>query len=253
MSPWLVRRALVAVEVQDLDVAAGGGFAHRARAHLQAGEVADQQGVLRLAVAVVDRDAVKLLPPLYDRRVEGLARRDGVPDPREIRPLELAGLGQQTVLGRGLAQDGYAVSLYEVEALARLEATLVEEDLRTKAPRSEQDVPDALGPPGTGGAPETVAFLKIEPVSCLHPLGVGVAVGVQNAFGVLGGPGGVEDERAVVRRRVLRLEPVRGRLNEVLEALPAVPLDRPGRRSAAGSRLRPGSGRPPRCLRDRRS
>ena len=102
-----------------LHVAAGRGFAHGARPHFEAGVVADEQGVLRLAVAVVDGQAVQLFPALYDRRVQRLPGRDGVPDGGEVGALQLGGLGEEAVLGRGLAEDGDVVALYEVQALAR--------------------------------------------------------------------------------------------------------------------------------------
>jgi hypothetical protein len=71
-----------------------GRLAHRARAHLEAGEVADEEGVLRLAVAIVDGQALQLLPPLNDRGVHGLAGRDRVPARGEVGPFEFGGLGE---------------------------------------------------------------------------------------------------------------------------------------------------------------
>src|SRR3712207_4801371 len=198
----LVRPALVALRVHDLHFAAGGGLAHRTGAYLEAGEVADDQGVLRLAVAVVDRDAVQLFPPLYDRRVQRLPGRDRVPEPREVSVLQLGGLREQAVLGRGLAEDGDLVPLHEVEPFGLVEATLVEEDLASEAPRPQEDVPDALRPAGPRSAPQPVTLLQIQPVPRLHPLRVGVAVGVQHALGVLGGPRGIEDERPIIGRGV---------------------------------------------------
>src|SRR5918997_1306754 len=136
----------------------------------------------------------------------GLAGRDRVPDPGEVRPLQFRGLGEETILCRRLAEDGYAVPTDKPQALGRVEAAVVEEELRSEAPRAEKDVPDALGPPGPGGAPEPVPFPQIEPELGLHPLGVGVAVGVEHALRVLGSARGVEDERAVLGGRVLWLE-----------------------------------------------
>src|SRR3712207_2832384 len=59
----LVRPALVALRVYYAYVAAGGGLAHRAGPDLEAWKIPGEQGVLRLAVAVVDSDVVQLLPP----------------------------------------------------------------------------------------------------------------------------------------------------------------------------------------------
>src|SRR5215211_4834722 len=157
----LVRRALVAFGVENLHAASGGGLAHRAGPHFETREVADEQGVLRLAVAVVDRNVVQLLPPLDDRRVQGLARGDGVTDLREVRLLQLVRFGEEPVLGRGLAEDRDPVVLDQVQPLGGVEAALVEEDLRPPAPRPEVHVPDALGPPRPGGAPEPISFLEI--------------------------------------------------------------------------------------------
>ena len=106
----LVGRALVAFGVDDLYLAAGGGLAHRAGAHLRGGEVADEEGVLGLAVAVVDGDVVEVLPAFYDGRVQGLAGRDSVADRGEIGAFELRGLGEEAVFGGGLAEDGDVVA-----------------------------------------------------------------------------------------------------------------------------------------------
>jgi hypothetical protein len=76
--------ALVAFGVDNPHVAAGGWLAHGAGPHVETGVVADEQGVLRLAVAVVDGDAVQLAPELDDRRVQRLAGGDGVADGGEV-------------------------------------------------------------------------------------------------------------------------------------------------------------------------
>src|SRR3712207_4523067 len=113
----LARGALVAVRVYDQYVAAGGGLAHRAGANVEAGEVADDEGVLRLSVAVVDRDVVQIFPPLYDRRVQWFPGGDGVPDLREIRLFQFRRLGEEAVLGRSLAEDRDPIPPYELQTL----------------------------------------------------------------------------------------------------------------------------------------
>src|ERR687898_117990 len=110
----LTRRAFVAFGVEYSYVAAGGGFTHRAGPDLHTGEVSDEQGVLRLAVAVVDCEPVQLLPPLYDRRVQRLTSRDRMPDACEVGAFELGGVGEYPVLRRGLAEDGDTVPRYEL-------------------------------------------------------------------------------------------------------------------------------------------
>src|ERR671921_624040 len=110
----LTRRAFVAFRVEYSDVAAGGGFTHRAGPDLHTGEVSDEQGVLRLAVAIVDREPVQLLPPLHDRCVQRLTSRDRMPDACEVGAFELGGVGEYPVLGRGLAEDGDVVPRYEL-------------------------------------------------------------------------------------------------------------------------------------------
>src|SRR5918994_3058046 len=147
----LIWRALLAFHVHDLYVAAGRRLAHRARTHREARVVGDEQGVLGLTVAVIDRESVQLFPPLYDRWVQGLAGGDNVTDGGEIRPFELGVLSEEAVLGGGLAQDGDAVALYEGETFGGVEAALVNEDLGPLAPRSQKDVPDALIPSRAGG------------------------------------------------------------------------------------------------------
>ena len=207
-----------------LHVAAGRGFAHGARSHFEAGVVADEQGVLRLPVAVVDGQAVQLFPALYHRWVQRLPGRDGVTDGGEVGAFQLGGLGEEAVLGRGLAEDGDVVALHQVQALRGVEAALVEEDLRPLAPRPQEDVPDALGPARPRSAPKPVAFLEIQPVPCLHPGRVRVSVGVQGAFGMLCRPRRVEDERALVRRRILGCKFLGSSVHEILVRIPAVAL-----------------------------
>src|SRR5215210_6615258 len=218
----LVRRALVAFEVNDLHVAAGRRFAHRARPHFEAGIVADEQGVLCLSVTVVDRQAVKLFPALDDRRVQRLSGGDGVADGGEVRTFQFRGLGEEAVLRRCLAEDRDVVALYEIQAFGRVETALVEEDLRPLAPGPEEDVPDALGPARPRGAPQPVALLEVEPVLGLHPLGVGVAVGVQSTLRMLRRPRSVEDERAIARRRVLDRKVLRSPFHQRFVGFPAV-------------------------------
>jgi hypothetical protein len=120
--------------VEDPHVATGRRFAHGARSYFEARVVADEQSVLCLPVTVVDGEAVKLFPPLDDRRVERLSGGDGVADGGEVRPFQFGGLGEEAVLGRCLAEDRDIVALHQLQAFGRVETALVEEDLRPLAP-----------------------------------------------------------------------------------------------------------------------
>src|SRR5918997_2309787 len=120
----LTRRAFVAFRVEYSDVAAGGGFTHRAGPDLHTGEVSDEQGVLRLAVAIVDREPVQLLPPFHDRRIQGFPGRGRVPDGGEVGAFELGGVGEDQILGWGQAEDRDPILPYELQALHRVEGRL---------------------------------------------------------------------------------------------------------------------------------
>src|SRR5919112_4945844 len=157
--PRLARRELLPVLVDYAHVAARRRLTHRARPDLDPGEVADEEGVLRLAVAVVDREPVQLLPPLHDRRVQGLPGRKRVPDARQIRTSELGGVREHPVFGRGLAENRDPVTTYEIQAFRRVEGCFVHEELRPPAPGAQKDVPHCLGPAARGRTPESIVLL----------------------------------------------------------------------------------------------
>ena len=199
----LPRSAHVTRVVDHRDVVPGRREAHRARSDRRLGGVRDEQRVLRLPVAVVDRQPERVLEPLDHLGVERLARGDGVAEPGQVRPCEAVELREHPVLGRRLAEDGDAELLEERETLLRLERALVEDDLGAVRPRPEEDVPDRLRPAGAGRAPDDVVLVRVEPVARLHALRPRVGVRVDDALRILRRPRGVEDQRRLAGRRVL--------------------------------------------------
>lgn len=209
----------LAVVVDHGDLVPGRRQAHRTGADLGAREVADEERVLRLPVAVVDREPERVAERLDHLRVQRLARGDHVAQPGEAEAVESVELRHQPVLGRGLAEHGDAELGDQVEPLLGLERALVEHDRGAGVPWPEQHVPDRLRPAGRRRAPDEVAGPGRQPALCLHPLREAVAVRVNDTLRVLGRPGRVQDERGVGRGRVcsrrrLRLVVQVGRVRE---------------------------------------
>ena len=185
------------------DVVPGRGQAHRARPDRRAGRVGDEQRVLGLAVAVVDGQPERVLEARDHLRVQRLAGRDRVAEPREVHRTQGVELREHPILGRRLAEHRDAESLQEREPLLRVERPLVQHDLGAVRPRAEEHVPDRLRPARSGGAPDDVALVGVEPVRGLRALRPRVGMGVDDAFRILRGPGRVQDERPLAGRRVL--------------------------------------------------
>ena len=119
MSPSTPGGTSFPVVVDHGDVVPGGRPSHRAWSDRALGGVRDQQRVLGLPVAVVDRQPSASLEPRDHLGVERLARGDGVAERgRDVRG-EAVQLRHQAVLGRRLAEDGDAEPLEQLQPLCR--------------------------------------------------------------------------------------------------------------------------------------
>ena len=85
LDPGWRRAALI---VDHVHVVTGRRQPHRAQADRRARRVRDEERVLRLPVAIVDREAECLTKTLNHLRVERLARGNGMPQPLEVVSLE---------------------------------------------------------------------------------------------------------------------------------------------------------------------
>ena len=201
------------------------------------GRVRDEQRVLRLPVAVVDRQPERVLEALDHLGVERLARRDGVAEPRQVASSASASsFASMPVLRRRLAEHRDAELRQEREALLRA---------RTAPSWTTTSAPSDHGPRRTF----QIAFAQ--PVPAVHQttscswassqwlaciaLRPRVGVGVDDALRLLRRPRGVEDERGLAGRRLL------GRRARARSA-----GARPGPRRGRGRRRcpRPGSASP---------
>ncbi len=176
---------------------------HGSRADGDAGRVRDENGVLRLAVAVVHREPQRILESRDDLGIERLADRYGVAEPRQMRELQLLEPGEHPVLGRSLGEDRDPEPLQEREALLGIEGSVVHHDLRPVRPGADERVPDPLRPPRLRGAPDDVALVCVEPVRRLRPLRPRVRMRVHHALRLPLRAGRVEDQRGLAGGRVL--------------------------------------------------
>ena len=154
----------LAVVRDDVDVVARRRLAHRARAHLEAGEVGDEVDGLGLPVAVVDRRPRRLAPGADDLGVERLAGRDGVAHARQVEGAEIE-LHERAEERRRRAERRHAGALEHAQAQLRVElaALIPEEDRRAHAPLAEELAPGRLGPAGVGERPVQVGRRQVLP------------------------------------------------------------------------------------------
>jgi hypothetical protein len=193
----------VARLVDHLDVVTRRREPHRAGAHRCSGCIRDEERVLGLAIAVVDREPEHVLEPLDDLGVQRLPGRDGVPEPRQVRLRKRVELRHHAVLRRCLAEHRHAEAVEQREPLLRVEDAFVDDHLGPVRPRAEEDVPDRLRPARAGRAPHDVLLVRVEPVARLGALRPGVRVRVHDALRLLRRAGGVEDQGGFSRRRLL--------------------------------------------------
>ena len=116
------------------------------------GRVAGELAGLRLAVAVADPDAGRLVPGPQDLGVQGLARRDQALE--RWQWAEVDALGHHAVLRRGHAEDVDVLALDDLQALGGVEARVVQEGGGAAQPGGDEDVAGGLRPAARGGAPD---------------------------------------------------------------------------------------------------
>ena len=178
--------------VQHVQPDAGQRPAHRARPGRVAERHARELPGLRLAVAVADPQAGRVVPGAQHARVERLARRH---QPAQARRAARRGpLGDHAVLRRRHAQDGDALARDEVEPLVRVEARVVQERGGAAQPRGDERVARRLRPAGRRRAPDQIARPRVEPVLGLQLLAREVALAVQRGLRLARGARGERDQ-----------------------------------------------------------
>ena len=202
------------VLVEELDVPARHGPAHRTLAHLEERVVGHERVALGQPVVVEHREPVLLAEPADRLGVEGLAGRAHAAEALRVARAGVLDGHHRPHRRRGREDVRDLVAAEEVELLGGVEAPLaLQHDLDgAQAPRPEQRR-DAGRPRPLPHAVEELAVLDLVAVDELL-VREHVAMRVDDALGQAGGAARVVELRRVVGGGVGRLEVGRGALEQ---------------------------------------
>ena len=224
--PVLAGGRRLAVGVYQHQVVAGDGLAHGADLLLVANEVADAQGGLRLAEALVDLEPRLGLKLAEDLRVQGLAGGGGVLDAAQVVPAQIVLDEHPVHSGRG-AEGGDVIFGEHGQNVRGIKPVEVVGEHRPLAqPLAVELAPQGLAPAGLADGEVEPVGVDAVPVFGGDVVPQGILVALGGDLGVAGGAGGEEHQHRVVPRRGVRrpleLAAVHGVL--LVEVVPALTL-----------------------------
>ena len=205
---------ILVVGIEQPDLVAGQGAAHRAGLDRLAGRIADLGRGFGLAVEVADGEAPGLLDLLDHFGVQRLAGR------QHLAQRRLAGfqvfLDQHAPHGRRRAERRDLVGDDRIEEIARVEARLVgDEDRGAGDPRREEAAPRVLGPARRGDVEMHVAGAQSQHEDRGEMADRITAMGMQHELGL-----GRRARREIEQHRIVGLRrPVRREFGRVIQQL----------------------------------
>ena len=225
--PLFAHGNFAAVFVNDADGEAGHGLAHRAGAHRQTAEVADNQHRFRLPVAVIDGPAGAVFPLLHHFGVQRLPGAGAVAQTAQIVLRQVFQYHHPVGGGRG-AERSYAEPFQHPQRHSSVEpaARVVLHHCGPLRPLAEQLAVGRFGPAGVGKRPVQVGGLQVVPVFGGQRVADGAGgLGVQHHLGVAHRAGSEVDEQRVVAAGWLYLAQQRRTVGHLaLEGMPAAPF-----------------------------
>ena len=187
----------VAVRVDQVDAVAGDGLAHGAGLHEIAGQVADAERHLGLAVALGDLQAGSFAELIEDLGVERLAGRRRVLDGRKIVLRQIL-LDEHAVHRGRRAERGDVILGEHGQDLRGVEAVkVVGEDRAFAQPLAVELAPERLAPAGLGDREVQAVGLDPVPVLGGHKVAERVFVAVHGDLRIAGRAGGEEHEHGI--------------------------------------------------------
>ncbi len=204
MSPSLFGGKFAAVVIDDAHLEAGRGLAHRAGLDFERREIGAQQHRLRLAIAIANGHARRILPDLDDLWIERLACSDAVAQRLRWVGFHVGhrlieyhhAIGRRRRAERG---DGVLVQHLQRFDGVELAARILDEHGRAHHPGAKQVAPRGFRPAHFRKVPVQVVLVQVEPVFAGDGMADRVAgVSMQHHLGVADRAGGEVDQAGIV-------------------------------------------------------